>query len=291
MEKVISPSWVFGKSWELPVRVVESSHVSVGRHGHEFYELVFVREGYCLHHLGNSVSLAMEGDILLIKPGTVHQYTGNRECKIYNCLFFRQAFEDAVWENLKKLPGIPSFLGDGPEQFPQIHLDMAERKEITRALEQMHRECEQKKVGYELRLQAWLICLLVDCARAYSAHEGGQSEKDSYSGYVTKALRYIDEHYTEETLSVEKIAEYTGISGDYLSRQFRRMAGIGAQEYVRRYRLSRALISLQQGKSVTEAALLNGFHSVGYFSREFKKEMGVTPSQYKDTYVDIIEKG
>ena len=74
------------------IHVMAATHTTVDRHKHSFYELVFVREGYCLHHLADSVSLAMEGDILLIKPGVAHRYAGTRECKIFNCLFLQEAF-------------------------------------------------------------------------------------------------------------------------------------------------------------------------------------------------------
>lgn len=272
-------NWMEG---EVPIRVLESSHMSVERHMHEFYELVYVREGYCLHHLQNSVSLAMEGDLLLIKPGITHQYTGNRECKIYNCLFMKHAFEGTMFDRLMELPGMPQFFTRQGDDFNQMHLGMAERKVIRDVLKQMNQESAELQSGYEIRLQALLYCLMVDCSRFYVAHEGRQAGRDNYSGYVTGALRYIDEHYVRTTLSVQEIAEFVGISGDYLSRQFRKLAGIAVQEYVRRYRLSRAIISLQQGASVGEAAQRNGFHSIGYFSREFKKEMGMTPSAYKE---------
>lgn len=285
MGEMILYNTFFGNGRELPIFVDESHHVTIRKHGHEFFELVFVREGYCLHHLGDSVYLAMEGDILLIKPGTYHQYTGNRECKIYNCLFTKQSVEETIWQKLMELPGGSALLGEEPEKFPPLHMDMSERKEVVRLLEQMKRECKQKETGFELSLQVILTCLLVKCARLYVTQEDRRAETDCYLGYVTRALGYIDEHYTRETLSVHEIAEYTEISGDYLSKQFRRKVGIGTLEYVRRYRLSRAIISLQQGSAVTDAALLNGFHSVEYFARVFKKEMGMTPSQYKDMYL------
>jgi AraC-like DNA-binding protein len=107
-----------------------------------------------------------------------------------------------------------------------------------------------------------------------------EKNENAYPGYVTRTLHYIEAHYAEE-LSVQGLAEYAGISPDYLSRQFRKVTGIAVQEYIRRYRLSRAVAYLQQGCSVGETARKSGFRSITYFSREFKSEMGVNPSHYK----------
>ena len=41
---------------------------TICKHYHDFYELVFVKEGFCLHHLEDSVFLASEGDIFIIRP-------------------------------------------------------------------------------------------------------------------------------------------------------------------------------------------------------------------------------
>lgn len=256
----------FSGGWEeSPVIVLNASHVSVPWHSHAFYELVFIKEGYCLHHTDDEIVLAMEGDVLLIRPGMRHHYTGTRECRIYNCLFR----EDRLAEGLM----IP--------EFSHMHLTMRERKSIQELLLQIIKEKQEKKQYWIQKEQYLLGCLLVENSRACMERNTEQSDKDWYPGYVTSALRYIDEHYQEHNLSVRELAGYVGVTADYLSRQFKKVTGIGTQEYIRRYRLSRAITCLQQGFAVSEAAEKSGFHSASYFSREFKKEMGVAPSRYK----------
>ena len=72
-----------------------------------------------------------------------------------------------------------------------------------------------------------------------------------------------------------------GVSGDDLSRQFRQVIGIATQEYLRRYRFARSMEMLQAGVPVGDVARKVGFRSLCHFSREFKREMGITPSQYR----------
>lgn len=267
---------------EPPVRVMSAYHTSIGRHDHDFYELVYVKEGFCLHDVYGEVTLLMEGDLFILKPGVAHRYIGNRVTRIFNCIFSEQALFGGR-EQLNSLPGMDRlFSEDRAERIPRLHLSLGERKRCQRQLELMLEECAERQSGWGLRLSGLLICVLVDYARSYAAHVGADSESAAYSGYVAQALSYIDARFADPELTVREIAAQVGVSGDYLSRQFRQVLGIAAQEYLKRYRFARAMAMLQTDMPVGEVAGEVGFRSLCHFSREFKKEMGVTPSQYRN---------
>lgn len=263
------------------VRVMSSYHTSVGRHDHDFYELVYVTEGFCLHDAGGSVTLLMEGDIFIIKPSVSHKYIGNRITRIYNCIFKQEALGECG-EALRQLPGLDRLFSPDPTDImPRLHLALNERKGFVRLIVGMLEECTSRQAGWRIKAPCLLNCLLVEYSRAYLQHVGGGEENDAYSTYVAQALSYIDAHYADSDLTVHGIAEKVGVSGDYLSRQFRQVIGIAAQEYLRRYRFARAMELLQAGTAVSDVAAQVGFRSLCHFSREFKKEMGITPSQYR----------
>ncbi|MDD6871892.1 MAG: AraC family transcriptional regulator [Clostridiales bacterium] len=266
---------------EPPVKVMSAYHTSVGRHDHEFYELVYVTEGFCLHDAYGEITLLMEGDVFILKPGVEHRYIGNRVTSIFNCVFSAQALEGQI-EALTRLPGMDRlFSKDLSEHVPRLHLSLGERKSCQRQLTLMKDECTERRSGWELRLISLLTCVLVDYARAFADHVGANSDPAAYSGYVAQALSYIDAHYADPELTVREVASQVGVSGDYLSRQFRQVLGIASQEYLKRYRFARAMELLQTDQPVGEVAQQVGFCSLCHFSREFKKEMGITPSQYR----------
>lgn len=267
---------------EPQVRVMSAYHTSIGRHDHDFYELVYVKEGFCLHDAYGEVTLLMEGDLFVLKPGVAHRYIGNRVTRIYNCIFSEQALFGGKGD-LMNLPGMDRlFSEDKAERIPLLHLSLGERKRCQRQLELMLEECVERQPGWQLRLSGLLMCVMVDYARSYVSHVGADSESAAYSGYVTQALSYIDARFADPELTVREIAAQVGVSGDYLSRQFRQVLGIAAQEYLKRYRFARAMALLQTDMPVGEVAREVGFRSLCHFSREFKKEMGVTPSQYRN---------
>ncbi len=265
-----------------PVKVMRSYHTSIERHDHEFYELVYVKEGFCLHDAYGEVTLLMEGDLFVVKPGVSHRYIGNRIMRIYNCIFSEQALPGGCGA-MGKLPGMDRlFSSNAEERMPQLHLSLSERKRCQRQLELMFEECEGRQPGWDLRLSGLLMCVLVDYARSYAEHVGPDNDNPAYSGYVADALSFIDAHFADPELTVREIAAQVGVSADYLSRQFRQVLGIAAQEYLKRYRFARAMALLQTGIPVSEVAAQVGFRSLCHFSREFKKELGVTPSQYRN---------
>ncbi|MBN1887502.1 MAG: substrate-binding domain-containing protein [Thermoflexales bacterium] len=98
---------------------------------------------------------------------------------------------------------------------------------------------------------------------------------------VRKAMAYIHEHYAEE-ISREEIARHIGVSEGYLSGCFRDEAGVSLVVYLNRYRVNQAKRLLQSGaESITNIATSVGFSDSSYFSRVFRREVGVSPLAYR----------
>ena len=88
-------------------------------------------------------------------------------------------------------------------------------------------------------------------------------------------------HYTDEIISVPFLSELCGVSEQYLRRLFQAEFGYSPAIYIRLLRLEYAKSLLETNEySVTDIAMLSGFNSPAYFSREFKKEYGVSPKAF-----------
>jgi YesN/AraC family two-component response regulator len=96
-----------------------------------------------------------------------------------------------------------------------------------------------------------------------------------------KAMAYIHEHYSEP-IGREDVARYAGVSEGYLSRCFTQETGLSLIHYVARYRIQQAKQFLGSGNmSITEIAMEVGFSDSNYFSRAFRKEVGISPLAYR----------
>jgi signal transduction histidine kinase/AraC-like DNA-binding protein/DNA-binding response OmpR family regulator/ABC-type sugar transport system substrate-binding protein len=102
------------------------------------------------------------------------------------------------------------------------------------------------------------------------------------SALVKRAVAYFQQNYHRH-LSREEIARAIGVSKNYLSHIFRQEVGLSPWEYLNRYRIKQAKDLLSRtNDSVTEVALQVGFNNPAYFSRMFHKQIGLSPSTYRE---------
>ena len=101
---------------------------------------------------------------------------------------------------------------------------------------------------------------------------------------ISPAIQEIDRSFTENELSVSRLASLCGISEVYFRRLFMNTFGISPKEYVIQKRMEYAKTLLSSGDfSVSEAAMLCGYAEPCHFSREFSKRVGVSPKQYENS--------
>lgn len=97
-------------------------------------------------------------------------------------------------------------------------------------------------------------------------------------------IDYIEDHLTDEDLSLEIISEYAGVSDYHFRKIFYYLSGLTLSEYIKNRKLSEASMDLLNGEKVTDVALKYGYQSIDGFSRAFKKWCGYLPSE-------VIKKG
>lgn len=99
---------------------------------------------------------------------------------------------------------------------------------------------------------------------------------------LRRAVRYIDEHFTDETISLNAVARAVNISPNYFSGVFSQEMGQTFVEYLTEKRMERARELLRQsGMRSSEVAYAVGYRDARYFSFLFKKTQGCTPSSYR----------
>ncbi|MGN7413492.1 helix-turn-helix domain-containing protein [Paenibacillus sp. SAF-068] len=126
-------------------------------------------------------------------------------------------------------------------------------------------------------LESRLVCLAADiCAQV------DLNTKTSESTLMDDILVYVDQQFADYTLSLEHVALKFAISTSYLSRSFKEKTGRNFSQYIWQRRVDEVMRLLEN----TSAPLKEIIEQVGYmdapnFIRKFKKEIGLTPGQYR----------
>ena len=98
---------------------------------------------------------------------------------------------------------------------------------------------------------------------------------------IEDVMRYIREHINEP-LNREMLAAVAGFSVPHFHRVFTAHVGESAASYVRRLRLERAGRKLRMGAvDITEVALAAGYDTHAAFSKAFKQQFGLSPSEFR----------
>ncbi|MBB2480146.1 response regulator [Bacillus sp. APMAM] len=99
---------------------------------------------------------------------------------------------------------------------------------------------------------------------------------------ILKAVQYMEEHFPNESLSLQDVANFIGVSDAYFSRTFKEEMGIGFIKYLIDLRMKKAkeLLKISNMKTY-EVAIYVGYSDYPHFSRTFKKTFGLTPSEYR----------
>jgi AraC-like DNA-binding protein len=105
---------------------------------------------------------------------------------------------------------------------------------------------------------------------------------------LRQAIEVVDEYISDPTFGVEKMANVMGMSRTNLHRKLKLISGIAPGDFIRSIRLKRAAHLLKhQTDSVSQVGFTVGFEDQSYFSKCFKKQFGMSPSEYSRSIVPI----
>lgn len=257
-----------GEVYTLFYREGESGFLFKGE-SHSMYELTYVDRGQ-LHCVvdGNGFALK-QGQLMIFEPGQWHmQYTDlNLSARFLTITF---DLETELKLNL------------GSRVF-----DLSSAEAVF--LKQLLREMDLNDVYSGDFIRSNLKLLLLSVLR----DAGGRKKRlktpvalRNENIIVSRTLQYIADHVYDK-LSVENVAKETGVSASHLTALFRRQMGISPGEYIRRVKLEESKSLIRGGKmNFSQIAAALNYSTIHHFSRQFKDNFGMSPSEYSKSIKD-----
>ncbi|MCH3918713.1 MAG: response regulator [Spirochaetia bacterium] len=130
------------------------------------------------------------------------------------------------------------------------------------------------------RAKHWFTMLSLDVHRTIK----GEREK-SHVRFVEDAKRYLLDNYSDPAVGLDKICDWLGVSTSYFSSTFKKETGVPFVQALNEVRLSQAQkLLVDTDLKNYEIAEKVGFSDPNYFSFCFKRNRGLSPTQYRARY-------
>ena len=99
--------------------------------------------------------------------------------------------------------------------------------------------------------------------------------------FLQSIIDNIEQHLAESDYDIEQLSTEMNMSKSTLYRKIKTMTGMSALDLIRNVKMKRAcMMLLSRQQNISEVAYALGFNSPKYFTKCFKEEFGVTPSEY-----------
>ena len=236
-------------------------------------ELNFILSGNGTHVVGGELCNTQAGDVLIHNSGVLHDENLILDSQINACCI-------AV-TNLK-FPGRPV-----NELVPKNFSPRIPCQSVAEHLAQLYPLIHyyiQQKNGYVIAdaIARAVVLIVHEIIRTNAL---AASKENNF--VAEKILRYIEEHYAEN-LSLRDLAELVNANEYYLSHTFKKVTHYSPQQYILRRRIGKAqCLLIYTSMTLTEIAARVGYDDSNYFSRVFKKIIGMSPRLYRQKWREL----
>lgn len=248
-------------------------------HKHDFYEVLFITRGSGFHIIDSNKYEIKPPCIFFMSPGQAHKLEFSKDIGGYIFLFAAE-FYLLNQANKNKLLAMPFFFSL-EQNNPPLLLKVDEQTAfLTQLFFRGVKELEASQKGNETVIRALLDLILEVCIQLYP---DDQSLIQNNNGQLLtkKFLMLIEQNYPKN-LSINDYAQKLSITPNHLTQVVKQVTGkTSVQLLQNKVILETKRLLIHTDMTVTEITDHMNFSDQSYFTKYFKKLVGVTPIQYK----------
>lgn len=257
---------------------------------HDFWEFLCVDKGEVNVLAGEKFHALKKGDIIFHKPNEFHDVNSNGIIAP-NLVVMSFACDSSVMSFFEeKVLQISE-----PERLLLAQIIQEAKYVFEGRMDDPYQEelipSDNPRFAGEQLIRLYLEQLLIQLIRRYMARPDQpinptivKSIKQKADGALfTQVQEYMEAHICE-TLTIEQLCRSNSVGRSQLQKLFRTRSGYGAIEYFSRMKIDLAKQMIREDHyNFTQIADALGFSSIHYFSRQFKRITGMTPSEYSSS--------
>jgi len=273
---VYSPSAVARNTFFYPIctgHFIYEPHYELRRTSYDSYLLMYVQKGQFILECEGKKQTAGMGSFVLLDCYRPHAYYSDTGWESIWCHFDGQMARAYYDLTVSYLGNIFTLVDDYPvlNKMTAIYQTFAEGRPIREAL-----------LSKQLT-DIWTALLMDQAERPGSGKVGRVSVWEGDSIGMENVISYINEHFTGK-ITIQTLAEQAMLSQYHFIRMFKSYTSFTPHEYIVNIRISAAKYMLKNTSlSVKDIGLDAGFPSESAFCTAFKKKMGITPTEYRNS--------
>ncbi len=250
---------------------------------HNFWELVYVDKGTISVATDNEEYVLTQGDIIFHKPNEWHAFRANGVVapNIAVISFSSPSevmsfFENKILkinQNQKKI--ISKILSEYSNAFVTPINHQPTGKLVLK---------EAPALGSEQLLCQGICELLISLLRTSSvSRQQPLITENTSASLLTLLVNYMDSHLGEN-IQIKDLVTYSGSNKTTITKLFNDEFGMGPIDYYINMKIERAKLFLRESTyNITQISDVLGYSGIHYFSRQFKKITGMTPTEYSNS--------
>lgn len=264
-------------------------------HTHGFVELVCITRGCGIHTIDGHTVRTRRGDIFLIDYGVKHNFHPLSEpFEWINCIFRPELLCD-VFSTQESAASLLYYifyhnkLSDPNAVTLNINL-RSDNEDVSSMFEDMLREYNDKKHGYEDILEHYLMIILTKIARRIFSETENRGDMSISGDIIIDVINRLNRS-EPGSVSAKQLADSYFLSQSSFSTKFKEKVGMSFLEYVTRLRINRACeLLLTTELQIGEIQSCTGYQDAKAFYRAFRRCTGMTPTEYREKHCDPEDK-
>ena len=260
-------------------------------HYHNNFEISFITEGSGKRIVGDSIEEFQPGDLAFIGPNLPHVWIADKESRMLSKrtleMVFLQFNLNVLSDQLLSLPEFSNvkkalilsergiqIIGDTLNEVSEIMLQLPYLKSFDRMLHffMLMDIIGKSHTNIQLASKEYLkLRFTTGNKRIAAIHE------------------FLMNNYRDE-VDLKRLAELVNMAEGSLCRFFMKNMGITIFEYLNRIKTEFACkLLMDPDLSIMEVCFDSGFNNISHFNKQFRRNTGVTPSEYRKRFMSLLE--
>ena len=262
----IVPSFEIKEILAYYYQIRNNSYVFQGEK-HNYWELTFIDNGELLTNVDGENYKLKEMDLILYAPGQFHtQTSGDSQACSYLTIMFEM---------------------DIPDSYLISNRVYHAHRDIHNALNNFIKMSSNDMLYNNELMLCYLKILLVRILQYdflnSSPIASTPTQQRFESELLNEIIMYINDMIYEQ-LTIEDICTKFSISRSSLQTLFKNNVGVAPKQYISDIKLKKSKLLIKENThTISEVSRMLGFNSIHYFSRKFKQQYGITPTDYAKT--------